>query len=115
MPTRIQANSLWLDYDLDNWAEIYSTWGSTFTGTFEINATVTGVSPVFTGTLTRSTTIPGRFHLRINYNTTSTTSPNPAWSSVATGTYKLMVEFNESTTKYREERHDRIAIKAQGI
>jgi hypothetical protein len=115
MATVTQASSLWLDYDLENWASIYSTWGSTFSGTFEINSTVTGASPVFTGVLTRSSTVPGRFHLRLNYDTASTTAPLPLWGSVALGTYKLMVEFNESTTKYREENHSRITIKAQGI
>jgi hypothetical protein len=107
-----QADSLWINFDLENWASIYPTWDTTWTGTFEISATETS-TPIYTGSLTRST-ISGQFQLRLNTDSAST-SPVLTWAAVPVGTYLLMTQFSNSTAKYREENHEKLTIKVQGL
>lgn len=107
-----QADSLWIDYTLENWAQIHATWDTTWTATFEISVSEDSTA-LYTGSLTRSTT-PGLFQLRLNTDSAST-SPVQTWAALATGTYKLMTQFSNSTAKYREERHEELVIKKQGL
>jgi hypothetical protein len=104
MSTVIQANSLFIDYELPNYAAGDPTWAN-WTGTYEISATLTS-TPLLTGTLDKTTT--GIMKLRL-------LSSNATWTALAVGTYKLMVEFNNTAIGYREERQDRLTIKAQGM
>jgi len=112
MATVKSQDSLWIDYMLNNWQSIFATWDTTWTATFEISATTTGTA-IYTGSLTRGT-IEGLFQLRLNTDSASTV-PVLNWSAMAVGTYRLMVQFNNSTSKYREERHEKLTITEQGI
>lgn len=106
MPTVKQADSLWIDYDLCNYKAIDSTW-SNWAGTYEISTTESA-TPSVTGNLTKATGQDGIMQLRLS-------TDNTTWNALAVGTYKLMVQFTNSTYKYREERHDKLIIKTQGV
>lgn len=105
MPTVKQGDSLWIDLSVPNYGAIDNTW-SNWSGTFEISTTETA-TPSLTGNLTRSST-EGIFNLRLN-------TSNTTWTTLAVGTYKLMTQFSNTTVEYREERHDKLVIKTQGL
>lgn len=105
MPIVKQGDSLWIDYDLSNYKVIDSTWAN-WSGTYEISTTETS-TPALTGTLVRSNT-EGTFNLRLN-------TTNSTWNAIGVGTYKLMVQFYNSTAEYREERHDVLTVRTQGL
>lgn len=107
-----QGDSLWIDYNLENWSAINATWGSAWEGIFEISVSESS-TPLYTGTLTRSTT-PGIMQLRLNTDSAST-APVLNWSAMSVGEYKLMVQFTNTTAKYREEYHEKLVVKAQGL
>ncbi len=105
MPTVKQGDSCWVDYTLANYKSIDSTWGN-WSGTYEVSLTESS-TPIVTGNLIKPT-IEGVMQLRLN-------SDNSIWTAIAVGTYKLMVTFSNSTAGYREERHDRLVVKTQGM
>lgn len=107
-----QADSLWVDFTLFNWALINATWDNNWSATFEISTSETA-TPAYTGSLTRSSST-GVFELRLNTDSAST-SPVQSWATMPTGTYKLMTQFTNSTAKYREERHETLTIRTQGL
>lgn len=107
-----QGDSLWVDYTVEGWEQAYATWGATWTGIFEISASESS-TPLYTGTLTRSTT-SGIFQLRLNYDSAST-APILAWSALAVGTYLLMAQVTESTSKFRKEYFETLIIRTQGL
>jgi len=110
MNTVRQGDSLWIDYTLLNWDDIYSTWDSTWEGIFKI--CLNDLVPVYTGTLTRGDS--GVFKLRLNTDSAST-EPVLTWESIGLNSYKLMVQITNTTAKYREEHHAPLTVKKQGI
>jgi hypothetical protein len=104
MPTIIQANSLFIDFELPNFAAGDPAWAN-WTGTYEVSSTLVS-TPILTGSLDK--TVEGIMRLRL-------LSSNALWTAIAVGNYKLMVEFNNTSIGYREERQDRLIVKAQGM
>lgn len=105
MPTVYQGDALWIDYEIPLYAAIDSTW-TNWSGKYEVSVSETS-TPLLTGSLTRSTTA-GIFNLRLS-------TGNTTWTALTTGTYKLMVEFNNSTVGYREEKHTKLIVQTQGL
>lgn len=104
MATVRQADSLFIDYEIPLYAAIDPTWAN-WAGTYEVSATETS-TPILTGTLDK--TVTGLMRLRL-------LSTNATWTAIAVGEYKLMVEFNNATAGYREEKQERLRIKSQGM
>ena len=105
MPTVKQADSLWVDYEVPLYKSIDSTWAN-WAGTFDISPTVTGTSSL-SGNLIKNTD-GGMMSLRLNTN-------NTTWTALAIGRYKLMLEFANATTGYREEFHEFLNVSPQGV
>ena len=105
MPSVRNGDAFWVDYSLPNFKAIDSTWAN-WSGTYEISLTETS-TPILTGNLTPSTT-EGIMQLRLS-------TDNSSWTGITVGTYKLMTTFTNATAFYREERHDKLVVKTQGM
>lgn len=105
MATVKQGDSLWIDYEVPNFKAIDSTWAN-WTGLYEISVTESS-TVLLSGSLTRSST-EGIFQLRLN-------TSNATWVALSAGTYKLMIEISNSSQGYREEKHEKLVVKTQGI
>lgn len=106
MPTVKQGDACWIDYGLPNYKAIDSTWAN-WSGTYEVSATESS-TPILTGNLLKPSSQDGIMQLRLS-------TDNSGWTALAGGTYKLMVQFYNSTATYREERHDKLVVKTQGL
>lgn len=105
--TRKQGNSLFVNIQVPNIADIDPTWEN-WSGTFSIVASL-GSPSLVSGTLTRSATT-GWFYLRLG-----PVSGGDAWKTLPVGKYKLLTEIVCPNVDFLHEDEDKLIITAQGM
>ena len=102
---RKQGDSLWINVTCSNTDSIDATWAN-WSGVWDIASTIGG-TPLITGALTRSTST-GTFYLRIGPATTA------GWTALATGTYYLTIQIDNTSVDYRHEEQHKLIVQTQG-
>lgn len=105
--TRKQGNSLFLNIQIPDFANIDPVWDN-WSGAFSIVAAL-GSPSLVSGTITKSAT-EGYFYFRLG-----PLSGGVPWTTLPVGKYKLLTEIVCPNVDFLLEDEDKLIITAQGI